>query len=291
MSQPSTKETALTRRRFQQQLAGAMALALGSAAAAASAQSQASPSPTSPAASQHHDMSGFPAHWTGKEQIAMLVYPEFTALDLVGPQYMFASLMGAKVHLVAKTKDPVRSDTGLVFTPDLTLAQCPMELDILFMPGGSTGTLQAMRDRETIEFIRSRGEKAKWVTSVCTGSLLLAAAGLLRGYRATSHWATRDLLALGGASAVNERVVVDRNRITGAGVTEGVDMGLLIVEKLRDRFYAQCTQLVAEYAPQPHLNAGTPETAPPMAYDMMRDMFKNLTADMAQTLKNPSPRG
>jgi cyclohexyl-isocyanide hydratase len=148
-----------------------------------------------------------------------------------------------------------------------------------------------MQDRETIAFIQSRGAQAKWVTSVCTGSMLLAAAGLLRGYQATSHWATRDLLPLGGATAVNQRVVVDRNRITGAGVTAGVDMGLIIVEKLRDRLYAQCTQLVAEYAPQPHLNAGTPETAPQLANDMMRSMFTQITADMARTLRSPQQKG
>ena len=278
----------VSRRRFQSQLAAALTAAV----AASSVAAQSSQQPANAVDSRHqHDMSAFPPHWAGKEQIALLMYPDFTALDLVGPQYMFAALMGAKVHLVAKTKQPVRSDTGLVFVPDMTLSQCPKELDILFVPGGSTGTLHAMQDRETIAFIQSRGGQAKWVTSVCTGSMLLAAAGLLRGYQATSHWATRDLLPLGGATAVNQRVVVDRNRITGAGVTAGVDMGLLIVEKLRDRLYAQCTQLVAEYAPQPHLNAGTPETAPQLANDMMRSMFTQITADMARTLRSPQHKG
>jgi putative intracellular protease/amidase len=249
----------------------ALAAALTAAIATAPAQTARAARP--PAAEPDHDMSSMPAHWMGNEQIAMLVYPEFTALDLVGPQYMFASLMGATVHLVGASREPVRSDTGLVFVPSVTFEECPRELDILFVPGGSRGTLAAIRDEATRTFLADRGARAKRVTSVCTGSLLLGAAGLLQGYRATSHWVTRDLLPLVGARPVNARVVKDRNRITGAGVTAGLDFGLAIVEQLRDREYAQSVQLLAEYAPAPHLNAGRPETAPARVRHMMRGMF------------------
>ncbi len=256
---------ATSRRHFLQVAAAALAASpwLGSQAA------QEPPS---------HDMSAAPAHWTGQEQIGMLLYPGFTALDLVGPQYMLASLMGATVHHVAASMAPVLSDTKLSFMPSITLADCPRELDILFIPGGGQGTLAAMQDAQLLAFVADRGQRAKWVTSVCTGSLVLAAAGLLKGYRATSHWVARDLLAHAGATPVEARVVRDRNRLTGAGVSAGLDMGLTLVELLRDRFYAECVQLLAEYAPEPPLQAGTPRTAPPEATAMMRSMFTEFLA-------------
>jgi cyclohexyl-isocyanide hydratase len=220
-----------------------------------------------------HDMSDMPATWTGNEQIAMLLYPSFTALDLVGPQYMFASLMGAKVHLVAKAKTPVMSDTGMAIVPTATFDQCPKSLDILFVPGGSQGTLNAMQDKATLRFLADRGARAKLVTSVCTGSLVLGAAGLLEGYKATSHWATRDLLTHFGATPTDARVVRDRNRITGAGVTAGLDFGLSIVGQLRDREYAETVQLLAEYAPEPPFSAGSVRTAAPHTKKVIDKMF------------------
>ena len=140
------------------------------------------------------------------EQAAMLLYPGFTALDLVGPQYAFGSTLGLKTHLVAKTLEPVPSDTGLAVVPTMRLADCPADLTVLFAPGGLDGTLDAIEDDETLGFVADRGARATWVTSVCTGSLVLAAAGLLRGHRATSHWIARDLLRLGGAEPVDARV-------------------------------------------------------------------------------------
>ncbi|MBK6853288.1 MAG: DJ-1/PfpI family protein [Burkholderiales bacterium] len=245
--------------------------------------------PARPAAAdampESHDMNGMPAHWTGKEQIGMLLYPGFTALDYVGPHYMFASLMGAKVHHVSASLAPVTSDTGLVLVPSVTLADCPKDLDVLFVPGGGEGTLAAMRDDALLAFVADRGSRARWVTSVCTGSLVLGAAGLLKGYRATSHWVARDLLAEAGATPVDARVVRDRNRLTGAGVSAGLDLGLTLVEILRDRLYAQSVQLLAEYAPQPPLNAGTPTNAPPEATAMMRDMFTGFMRDGRQILR------
>lgn len=231
-----------------------------------------------PAAAQDHAMPSpgheyMPAHWMGKEQIAFLIYPGFTALDMVGPHYMLSNLMGATTHIVARTKEAVTSDTGLVFVPSASFEECPADLDILCVPGGSTGTMKAIEDAATIEFLRDRGRRAKFVTSVCTGSLVLAAAGLLDGYRATSHWVARPLLAKFGAIPVDARVVRDRNRITGAGVTAGIDFGLAMVGQLRDRAYAEVVQLLAEYHPEPPFDAGTPHRAPTAAVDSINAMF------------------
>jgi putative intracellular protease/amidase len=236
-------------------------------------------------ATMTHDMSAFPPEWLGKEQIAMLLYPEFTALDLVGPQYMLASLWGAKVHLVAATKDPVRSDTGLTFVPSMTLDEAPADLDILFVPGGGDGTLRAMQDTRLIAWVADRARRAKLVASVCTGSMILGQAGLLRGKRAT-HWATHALLKDFGAIPVDERVVWDGKLVTGAGVSAGLDLGLGIVARLRDKPYAQGVQLLAEYAPLPPLNAGTPKTAPPEVHHMMASMFDPLLAGMRASAKS-----
>lgn len=222
-----------------------------------------------------HDMSRFPPHWTGSETIAFVLYPGFTALDIVGPHYMLASLMGSKVYLVARTLEPVESDLKLAIVPSATFGQCPADLDILCVPGGTNGTLAAMQDAETLAFLQDRGARAKLITSVCTGSLLLAAAGLLKGYNATCHWSAREALRDFGAVPVDARVVVDRNRITGAGVTAGIDMGLRIVASLRDQAYAEGMQLLAEYAPEPPFSAGTPHTAPQASVDLMTGMLAN----------------
>ncbi|WP_197284763.1 DJ-1/PfpI family protein [Piscinibacter sakaiensis] len=230
-------------------------------------------------------MSAFPPEWLGKEQIAMLIYPEFTALDLVGPHYMFTSLWGAKVHLVAASKEPVRSDAGLSFIPDLTLAEAPADLDILFVPGGSQGTLKVMQDPKQIAWIADRARRAKLIASVCTGAMILGQAGLLRGKRATTHWATHALLKDFGAVPVDERVVWDGTLVTGAGVSAGLDLGLSVVARLRDKPYAQGVQLLAEYAPQPPFNAGTPKTAPTDVHRMMGSMFDALRADMRASAK------
>jgi cyclohexyl-isocyanide hydratase len=216
--------------------------------------------------------------WNGEEQIAMLLYPGMTALDLVGPQYFFACLMGAQVHLVARTLEPVKSDTGLSIVPTATFSQCPEVPDVLFVPGAGEGVLDAMDDPDTVEFVRSRGVRAGWVTSVCTGSLLLGKAGLLRGYTATGHWVARDLLAEFGAIASNERVVRDRNRVTGAGVSAGLDLGLVMASLLRDRQYAKNLQLLAEYDPAPAFDAGNPNVATEETVKFIGDMFTEFRA-------------
>ncbi|MFQ6546985.1 DJ-1/PfpI family protein [Aestuariibius sp. 2305UL40-4] len=220
-----------------------------------------------------HDMSGWPEDWTGDEQVLMLAYPGMTALDLVGPQYMFGSLWGATVQVVAKTREPVVSDTGLTILPDITFDEATDAPDVIFAPGAISGLLNAMEDDETLDFLASRGEQARYVTAVCTGTLLLGQAGLLEGYRATTHWLAMDVLDAFGAIAVDDRVVRDGNRITGGGVTAGIDFGLAIIEELRGTEYAQSVQLLAEYAPEPPLNAGSLETAPPAVRDRMTNMF------------------
>jgi putative intracellular protease/amidase len=201
-------------------------------------------------------------HWQGDEQIAMLMYPGMTVMDLIGPHCMFRALMGAKILLVAKSLDPVTSDAGVTITPTATFDTCPRSLTVLFTPGGTDGTLAAAVDPETLAFIADRGARAKYVTSVCSGSLLLGAAGLLKGYKATSHWSVRHVLAGFGAIPTDARVVRDRNRITGAGVTAGLDFGLTMVAELRDRTYAECCQLRSEYDPDPPFHSGSIKTAP-----------------------------
>ncbi|XXX77530.1 DJ-1/PfpI family protein [Sorangium sp. So ce134] len=197
------------------------------------------------------------------QHIAMLVYPGFTLLDLVGPQSTFSIIEGTKIHLVWKTLDPITTDSGITLHPTATFDTCPEELEILFVPGGVAGTIAVMEDGEVLDFLASRAEQASYVTSVCTGSLVLGAAGLLRGYRATTHWAFREVLPLLSAERVDARYVEDRNRVTGGGVTSGIDFGLRIAAKMRGEEAAQAAQLVMEYAPDPPFQAGTPESAPP----------------------------
>lgn len=208
----------------------------------------------------------------GRKIMAFLLYPEFTALDLVGPHQVFANLSGYEVHLVWKTREPVRSDAGLIVQPTLTFKECPDKVSLLFVPGGTAGTLKMMGDAEVLAFLKSRGEKADYVTSVCTGSLLLGAAGLLRGYKATSHWVTRDLLEVLGATPVDARVVFDRNRVTGAGVTAGIDFGLALAARLTDEKQAKFAQLLMEYDPEPPFKCGSPKQADPEMTKQMRSM-------------------
>lgn len=197
------------------------------------------------------------------QQIGMLLCPAMTAQDLIGPHLFFAGLMNVKVHLLWKTRDLVTSDQGISIQPTTTLSECPKDLDIVFVPGGSRGTIAMMRDSEVLAFLADRGSRARYVVSVCTGSLVLGAAGLLQGYRATSHWNVRDLLPLLGAVPVADRVVIDRNRITGAGVTAGLDLGLTLSAKMRDAQFAKMQQLAFEYDPQPPFHAGNPKDAGP----------------------------
>ncbi|MFU2314483.1 DJ-1/PfpI family protein [Rahnella sp. PCH160] len=190
----------------------------------------------------------------------MLLFPELTQLDLTGPYEVFARAPDANVHLIWKTLDPVRSDRGMRILPTCTFDTCPA-LDVICIPGGP-GQITLMNDDETLSFIRTQSENARLVTSVCTGSLILGAAGLLRGYKATTHWASLDQLTLLGAEPVNERVVRDRNRITGAGVTSGIDFALNVIADIYGSEIAQNIQLHMEYDPEPPFTSGSPRVAP-----------------------------
>jgi cyclohexyl-isocyanide hydratase len=216
------------------------------------------------------------------ERIAMLVYPGMTALDLIGPQQVLGYLMGTQIHLVWKTKDPVLTDTGVSLLPTQTLAECSGPLEMLFVPGGGRGTVQLMDDEEILGFLSKAGERAGLVTSVCSGALVLGAAGLLKGHKATTHWAVRDVLPLLGATPVKARVVEDRNRITAAGITAGIDFGLRIAARWRGDDYARILELSLEYDPHPPFHTGTPESAGDRIVAAMSSMYHPLNDD-AQT--------
>jgi cyclohexyl-isocyanide hydratase len=193
-------------------------------------------------------------------QIGLLVFPDVTQLDLTGPLQVFSAVPGVTVHLVWKRIEPVPTDTPLVILPTMTFADCP-QLDVICVPGGY-GTDALLDDDEVLEFLRAQAEGARYVTSVCTGALVLGAAGLLQGYRATTHWTAIESLAPFGATPTETRVCIDRNRITGGGVTAGIDFALTLVAELIDRATAEAVQLRLEYNPQPPFAAGSPRTAP-----------------------------
>lgn len=200
------------------------------------------------------------ADYTGKPRllVGMLVFPGLTLLDLIGPQ---TALYGPTItHLIGKTRDVILSDTGVPIHATMTFDESPADLDVLFVPGGP-GQIDVMRDEETLAFLADRGSRARYVTAVCTGSLMLGAAGLLDGYKATSHWAARGLLELFGAEPVDARIVIDRNRITGGGVTAGIDFGLTLLHELYGEDTAKVTQLLMEYDPSPPFDAGSPARA------------------------------
>lgn len=204
--------------------------------------------------------------------IAMLAYEEMFPLDLVGPHAVLSGLMSTTVHIVGKTKQPIGA-SGLTIVPDTLLDECPRDLDVLFVPGGGLGTVAAMKDRAILDFLRDRASRARYVTSVCTGALVLGAAGLLKGYRATTHWVAHEVLAEFGATPVAARVVEDRNRITAAGVSAGIDFALLLAARLSGEPYARGLQLNIEYDPAPPFDAGSPEKAGPEITGALAGMY------------------
>lgn len=237
------------------------------------------------ASEAHMDLMAYPGlNMHGAEKIAMVCYEGMTMLDLVGPQYFFSSLMGADVQLVTKDPDlkPIKGDTGFAILPTASFENCPAELDVLFVGGGTMGTVRAMEDNAFIDFIADRGSRAKYITSVCTGSLILGQAGLLKGKKATSHWATRHLLPEFGATEVNARVVQDGNVLTGAGVSAGLDFALALVGILRGKPYAEALQLQGEYSPEPPFAAGTLESIDPAIGTPMHEMFASALFAMKQ---------
>ncbi len=195
-----------------------------------------------------------------KVQVGLLLFPQLLLLDLVGPWEVFSSVPHASTHLVWKTLEPVTAAKGVRTLPTTTFADCP-QLDVLCIPGGP-GVAQLLDDDETLNFVRRQARQARFITSVCTGSLLLGAAGLLRQRRAACHWLSLDMLRAFGALPVEERVVVDGNLVTGGGVTAGIDFALQLVALIWGPAAAQGVQLGLEYAPHPPFDAGSPHSAP-----------------------------
>lgn len=191
--------------------------------------------------------------------LAFLIFPDVTQLDLTAPVQVLSRLGNAKLDLVWATRDPVPTDAGFSILPTATFADVP-RADILCVPGGF-GVNAVIADDVAMDWVAAIGARATWVTSVCTGSLILGAAGLLKGYRAGCHWAQRDMLPLFGAEPVAERVVVDRNRVTGGGVTAGIDFALTLTAMLRGEAHARAVQLSLEYDPAPPFDSGSPERA------------------------------
>ena len=221
-------------------------------------------------------------------QIGLLVFPKVTQLDLTGPVQVFSSVPGAKLHLIWKRIEPVQSDSVLVLTPTMTFADCP-QLDVICVPGG-VGSDDLLNDEEVLAFLRKQAEGAKFITSVCTGSLVLGAAGLLRGYRAATHWTAMDSLSAFGATPTKTRVCIDGNRVTGGGVTAGIDFALTLVSKLVDEKTAQAIQLRLEYNPAPPFNAGSPDTAPKEIVALINERIVPFKARRAEMVARAAAR-
>ena len=219
--------------------------------------------------------------------IGMLLYPGLTQLDLTGPFEVLHRVPETEVHLVWKTLEAVRADSKLGLLPTTTLATCP-NLNVVFVPGGA-GQMALMQDAEVLGFLQRQAAVARYVTSVCTGALVLGAAGLLDGYEATTHWAFMDLLPMFGARPVRKRVVSDRGRITGGGVTAGIDFGLTLAAELAGDRFAQAIQLGLEYDPAPPFRSGHPDVADPEVVSAVRGRFDELYLQrLAQIEPRPS---
>lgn len=201
--------------------------------------------------------------------IGLLLYPGLTQLDLTGPFEVFHRIPGATVHLVWKDTGVVRADSGLGLIPTTTLADCP-PLDVVMVPGGF-GQIALMTDAVVLDWLRAQATSARYVTAVCTGALVLGAAGLLHGYRATTHWGFAELLANYGATVTPGRVVIDRDRVTGGGVTAGIDFALVLAAELAGADVAKAIQLGLEYNPEPPFRCGHPDVADPALVAVVRE--------------------
>jgi cyclohexyl-isocyanide hydratase len=220
--------------------------------------------------------------------VAFLLYPNVTQLDLTGPAQVLSRLGRQTIHYVAKDREPVPTDSGFAILPTATFADV-RSADIICIPGGM-GCVDAIEDEETIAWVRTAGESARWVTAVCTGSLILGAAGLLRGYRAATHWAWRDHLAGFEAAPVAQRVVFDRNRVTGGGVTAGIDLALSLVASIRGEAHAKMVQLSLEYDPAPPFDAGSPEGAGEALVALFQARMQALAPDRGERIRAAARR-
>ena len=209
-------------------------------------------------------------------EIGILFFPDVTQLDAMGPAQVLSRLPSARLHMIWKSREPVTTDCGFAVVPTTTFADCP-HLDVICVPGG-VGQVALMNDEETLGFLRRQAEAARYITSVCTGSLVLAAAGLLTGYRAACHWSVRDELTAFGAVPAAERVVRDRNRFSGGGVTAGIDFGLSLAAELAGERTAKAIQLMMEYDPHPPFDSGSPEKAGPELVALYRERTSGMMA-------------
>lgn len=205
--------------------------------------------------------------------IQMLVYPDMTLLDLVGPAQVWSLFPDVEMQYVWKDTNPVPTDCGLTVSPTQSFAEAASSPAILFTGGGLEGTTRAMSDPEVTQFMSAQGKQAEWVTSVCTGALILGASQLLNGYKATTHWMAIDALANFGAESVKERWVIDRNRATGGGVTAGIDFGLALMAEIGGRDLAEAAQLGLEYDPSPPFDSGSLAKASPATVKRVGALF------------------
>ena len=203
--------------------------------------------------------------------IVFVLFPDVTQLDFTGPLQVLSRLPGARVHIAASSMGPVPTDATLTLNPTCTFADCPTA-DVLVVPGGF-GVDDAMNDPALIAFVKREGARARYVASVCTGAFILGAAGLLKGKRATTHWAWHEALALVGAAPVKARVVRDGNLFTGGGVTAGIDFALTLAAEIAGEETARAIQLALEYDPAPPFDAGAPEKAAPAALAAMERRY------------------
>ena len=220
--------------------------------------------------------------------IGFVIFPDLTQLDFTGPLQVLSRLPQSATHIVAKSAAPVPSDCGLGLVPTHTFANCP-PLDLICIPGGSEGVAGIINDSETIEFVRQQAGVAKYVTSVCTGAFVLGVAGLLKGRRATTHWAYTDLLPLVGATHEKARVVKDGNVITGGGVTAGIDFGLSVVAEIAGETAARKIQLGIEYDPAPPFDSGHPDKAPTLKSELLSARYDKFISLYRKRIEQAAP--
>jgi cyclohexyl-isocyanide hydratase len=220
--------------------------------------------------------------------IGFVIFPDLTQLDFTGPLQVLWRLPQSAIHIVAKSAAPVPSDCGLGLVPTHTFANCP-PLDLICVPGGSEGVAGIINDGETIDFVRQKAGAAKYVTSVCTGAFVLGVAGLLKGRRATTHWAYTDLLPLVGATHEKARVVKDGNVITGGGVTAGIDFGLSVVAEIAGETAARKIQLGMEYDPAPPFDSGHPDKAPTLKSELLSARYDEFISMYRKRIEQAAP--
>jgi cyclohexyl-isocyanide hydratase len=216
-------------------------------------------------------------------RIGFLLFPNITQLDLTGPHEVLSKLPGAKIHLIWKALEPVKAVGGMSIMADTTLDDCP-QLDLICVPGGP-GMTPLMVDEVILNFLRKQAAGARYVTSVCTGSLVLGAAGLLEGKKAATHWMVMDLLPTLGATPVEQRVVIDGKFISGGGVTAGIDFGLKVAAEVAGEEIAKQIQLQIEYDPQPPFDSGHPRSADPALVDKLRKLAEPMQAERRKNAK------